>query len=519
MTLLRELRRRYAPGDGLADREVLRRLVATAVKLGRLHLEPDRVPAFTMRDRAAVAATAAMPWAVSGLCHLTLVAIALFILVVMERPPEDIVVVIAPPKPAAPPIVEPPPLPVDPVPAPLFTKEVPPDNVDARTVHEEKSVDEEIEARSVDDVGGGAPPAPRPSMKITKRPSVRRPADHAVNRIDLAIEGGGSIETEDAVLRALKFLSRTQAKDGAWKGDSYGDGGVSKTAFPLLAFLGAGYAPFGRAALYDGIAFRDVVKRATDRLLEQIGSDGCLGASGNMYAHSIGLMALCQAYSAAGTSAGAWKPSIQKAVDFLVKAQNENGGWRYTPRCGDSDTSVTGWAVMALWGAKGAGFEFDADDVYEGVRKFLKGVTLHKKGGTDTRVTAGYFSKQEGTPRMTAVMVLARLMIDREKSADVNGGIRTVSDAPPKADDLYYSYYGTLAMFQYDGPDGPSWRAWNKALIAATLPKQVKSEGNDDGSWPADGQFFTDSVYATALNALNLEVYYRYAGVFGAKKP
>src|SRR5207249_1196698 len=33
------------------------------------------------------------------------------------------------------------------------------------------------------------------------------------------------------------------------------------------------------------------------------------------------------------------------------EARNPGAGWRYTPRSGDSDTFVTGWAVMAIGAA------------------------------------------------------------------------------------------------------------------------------------------------------------------------
>ena len=41
------------------------------------------------------------------------------------------------------------------------------------------------------------------------------------------------------------------------------------------------------------------------------------------------------------------KPA-QKAINVIVQAQNPSGGWRYFTNSSDSDTSVTGWHLMAL---------------------------------------------------------------------------------------------------------------------------------------------------------------------------
>jgi len=86
--------------------------------------------------------------------------------------------------------------------------------------------------------------------------------------------------------------------------------------------------------------------------------------------------------------------------------------------------------------------------------------------------------------------------------------------------DFYYWYYASLALFQYDGPEGPLWSKWNEPMKNAIVPHQKgKADGCKAGSWdPQDDRwgFEGGRVYAAAINALTLEVYYRYANVFGA---
>jgi len=86
---------------------------------------------------------------------------------------------------------------------------------------------------------------------------------------------------------------------------------------------------------------------------------------------------------------------------------------------------------------------------------------------------------------------------------------------------MYYWYYGTLAMFQMGGK---SWKQWNAKMKAALLPNQRKGGPVDgslqdvDGSWDPVSWLCRHSgtrVYTTAVNALSLEVYYRYLPMYG----
>ena len=75
---------------------------------------------------------------------------------------------------------------------------------------------------------------------------------------------------------------------------------------------------------------------------------------------------------------------------------------------------------------------------------------------------------------------------------------------------LYFWYYATLALFR---AGGSAWEQWNESMKATLLPSQ-----RDDGSWDPisvyardyAGDDRSDRSYATAINVLTLEVYYRY---------
>src|SRR5436853_326857 len=67
------------------------------------------------------------------------------------------------------------------------------------------------------------------------------------------------------------------------------------------------------------------------------------------------------------------KPSPE-SVGLRGAAQNPGKGWRYSSRGGDNDTSVTGWAVLALRAAERGGLTF-AKAAWEGALAWFDEVT------------------------------------------------------------------------------------------------------------------------------------------------
>jgi hypothetical protein len=385
-------------------------------------------------------------------------------------------------------------------------------------------------------------------------------------RLNRARTVGGNDRTEAAVQRALDWLARHQSADGSWNmkrhldrcGAVPGYAGacaphgvhdaidasahnhdVGLTGLALLAFLGSGHTHLS-AERRDGIVVGDVVRNAIQYLIRVQDRDGCIGSRDvreHMYDHAIAALALSEAYGLTGSNK--FRDAAQRAIDFLIAAQNPGKGWRYDFQSGENDTSVTGWAVMALKSADLSGLPFDKAAAYDGARAFLDAVTFKTAApgtGVSTRWEAGYQGpikeivaipgvndQYADHPAMTAVAVMCRIFMDRQRNDPrVAGGARAVADDPPRRDgnaiDYYYWYYGSLALYQYDAPNGALWRAWNEKMTGALLASQNAADGQDrKGSWePVDRWSCVGGrVYATAINALTLEVYYRYATVFG----
>ncbi len=354
----------------------------------------------------------------------------------------------------------------------------------------------------------------------------------------LAREGGGE-ETEAAVTDALEWLARHQSPDGRWDADGfwnncgeavckaahdYGghlyesgtaphDGAV--TGLAILAFLGSGNTHrFG--------PHRRTVDRGLRWLIRQQEADGATAVyRAKKYGHwiydqAITTMALAEAYAISRDFT--LKKHAQRAVDFCVAARNANRGWRYGVRTGDDDVSVTGWMALAFKAARSARLSYP-DETWDGIRAVVEANTRREDGFT------GYHRGKDGSahegrerlPTMTAVGLTCRIAGGQSKrDAIIRRGQRLVMHRLPSwpsptetsETSFYYWYYGSLAMFQIGGPD---WRRWNRAMTAAILDKQRRG-GDEAGSWDPVGEWGHRGgrVYATAILALTLEVYYRY---------
>ncbi len=229
---------------------------------------------------------------------------------------------------------------------------------------------------------------------------------------------------------------------------------------------------------------------------------------------------------------------------YLSLAQNDSlrgtgrRAWRYTPRCGQNDTSVTGWCVMALKSAQLSGLDV-SQSAYDGAKQFITDMTDstgkvgYLKPGEDNTVASGINEDWACHRAMTAVGLLSRIFIDKKKGDPAMGQAvkHLMSDLPrwdpslktEKPADFYYWYYGTYALNQYEGAtNGANWTRWNKVVGDILCTTQcTKKDGCANGSWPAEHDrwaHYGGRVYGTAMNVLTLEVYYRMVNVFGGEK-
>jgi len=339
-----------------------------------------------------------------------------------------------------------------------------------------------------------------------------------------------------AVRAALQWLAKHQDGNGRWdsanfmkhdvNGEACTGGGsplhdIGVTGLALLAFLGEG------STMRSG-EYRDIVRQGVQWLRSQQDANGRFGTAATnafIYDHCIATLALCEAMGL--SKYRSLRPRAQQAIHYLESHRNPYGTWRYQPRSGDSDTSVTGWALMAMKSAKD--FDLDVNSrAFEAIEGYFEEMTDPSNGrcGYDTR--GGRSSREPGEhallfptelgETLTAVGLFSRCFLGQNPAE--HQVMRSASDtllrslptrARAGAVDHYYWYYATYALYQVGGD---AWRQWSKSLTPVVVKTQ-RRDGNFKGSWDPDGAWghVGGRVYSTAILTLTLQAYYRYARV------
>jgi hypothetical protein len=353
-------------------------------------------------------------------------------------------------------------------------------------------------------------------------------------RLKAVTEGGGNALSELAVTRGLEWLALHQADDGHWGLHNFNrfahdklepgaktftcncdpgtirENDIAATGFALLPFLGVSVTHKPTSARNAAKDYTKVVKKGLDYLMRKQAADGSF--SHEMYSHGLATIAMCEAYGL--TSDPLLKTSAQKALHFIVSAQDSTGGgWRYAPKQA-GDMSVTGWQFAALKTGQMAGLSVPRATLTL-AEKFLDSVETAQKGAY------GYVPGAAATPSMTAVALLCRQYQGlNPRNAGLLAGLEYLKACVPGTTVVYYDYYATQVFHNMGGED---WKFWNlgydgKHGMRDTLIRR-QQHNNDkkphiEGSWPPEQAPEGGRIMATSLSLLCLEVYYRHPPLY-----
>ena len=339
----------------------------------------------------------------------------------------------------------------------------------------------------------------------------------------------GDPNTEAAVLKALRWLKKTQKPNGCWSPQP-----ISNTGLAILAFLAHGETPASKE-------FGPTVEKALQFLIESIsmnkeGQPTFKGTDGNEYATLIATYALCEAYGM--TRNPNTKIVAMQTLQRIVDNQSPTGGWDYhiNKKSTRDDMSFAGWALQALKAGKMAGMHPDGLDecIKKAVRclktrNFKNGGFNYTAGGGPTGLTATGCLAMQLLGYMNEPEVKAALDTMRPWTPSFTGVKgKKLTEALPEHNPQYYCYYAAQCKYQAGMCQGATpanvkaWQDWNLAMkqlypkTMKTLPETI--EGADGkqkqiGYWPLVAEETcrgAGDTMATCLCALQLMVYYRY---------
>jgi len=340
--------------------------------------------------------------------------------------------------------------------------------------------------------GPAAPPPPGPDGK-----------DQIVTAQNNALVDEITPELNAAISKGLESLAGEQNEDGSFGGGRYAKN-VAVTALSCIALMADGNVP-SRGK------YKRNVQKGLEFILASSTETGLLAAdttNGPMYGHGFATLFLGEVY---GMTAGGGETDLSKrvhetlvkAINLIVQTQNEEGGWRYNPVPYDADISVTISQIMALRSARNAGIEVPKETIDRAVEYVRK--CQNPDGGFKYQLQTG----MSLWPRSAAgVASLFYAGIYKDDQIDKGLGYLLDNAMPGEVNRsnthyFYGHYYAVQAMYL---AGGDYWARWWPAVREELLGKQ-----QPDGSWPDPS---VGPSYGTAMSLIVLQMPKRFLPIF-----
>src|SRR5262245_49832139 len=295
-----------------------------------------------------------------------------------------------------------------------------------------------------------------------------------------------------AIEKGLKLLATRQQEDGAFSTSGYGRN-AAVVALAGMAWLSGGSTP-------DRGPFGTEVGRAADYLLDHADESGFISVEGSMshgpmYEHGFSTLFLAEVYGMSPRDD--LRDKLTRAIDLIVRTQNDEGGWRYQPRREDADISVTICQIMALRAARNAGLRVPSETINKSIGYVKK--SQNADGGFRYMLQGG----ESAFPR-SAGGVVALYSAGVYEGREVERGLAYLDQFLPRAGAIgaqsqdghffYGHYYAVQAMWQ---ARGERWSRWYPAIRDLLASRQ-----QSDGSWVDP----VCSEYGTAMATIILQM-------------
>jgi hypothetical protein len=298
-------------------------------------------------------------------------------------------------------------------------------------------------------------------------------------------------DVDRAVRAGLAMLLARQNQDGTFQSAEQGRwvGVCSLVGLALLSRgVRSGIGPAGEG-----------LRRTARYVLSQVQASGFLSATGEtshgpMYDHGFGTLFLAELY---GTDRDAnMRGKLSAAVELIVRTQNSAGGWRYNPAPEEADLSVTVCQMMALRAARNAGIGVAKETIDRAVDYVRRSQNADGGFMYQYRLAGG-----ESRFPLTAAAIVALFSAGIYGGEEIDSAFEYLHSNAAANSSLernsffYYAHYYSAQCFWHRG--GDDWQQWYKGLKKTLLALR-----NAQGGW-----FDYNSVeYGTAMACLILNM-------------
>lgn len=315
-------------------------------------------------------------------------------------------------------------------------------------------------------------------------------------------------ESEQAVMRALRWLKKNQQADGSWPKNK-----VAMTGLAVLTFLSHSETPATSPE------FGETVQRGIQFLMSAQEADGRFkNSDAHEYSLPIAAYALSEAYCM--IQHPDIKDAADRAIHVLVTGQNSSGGWDYNMKGSErNDTSVMSWCAQALKAAHLANAYRDKPALAAAMKKAVRGFRENYQSG------GGFGYDKPGAGGLSAAGALCLQLLGAGGESEARATLALmdawtpaflVADAKgPGGNIQYYYYYATQAKFHTGGKRWTSW--WNKLWRLYVRAQKIEKGAYTDpqgrpqeiGWWENTDANTDRPVMDTCLATIQLMVNYR----------
>lgn len=311
-------------------------------------------------------------------------------------------------------------------------------------------------------------------------------------------------QIQSAIRSGLQFLKRSQSPDGSWRSaGGHGTYPTAMTGLAGMALVASGSTPTR------GPYWREI-RQSMDYLVKR--ADPQTGVitdmateNRNMYGHGFSLLYLASVYGMEEDAQRQQKLHgvMTRAVKLVERAQSSAGGWIYTPDSGGDEGSVTVTQVQALRACRMGGIVVDKKTIDRAV-DYIK-----KCQNPDGGISYSLGSRGASRPAISAagVAVLYNAGVYDDQPFVDKAMKYVMKNVNPTTDNTGHHFYTQLyfsqALYQRGGKD------WDDYL-AKIGPWLVRNQ-KKDGSWEGDG---VGAIYGTAIALTILQLPYALVPIY-----